>query len=239
MNTIDSEKRIVYLDQDFALVVKLAGEICQYDENAKDNESSLSFIVKPLLEERLGKKIDFCQCVHRLDRPVSGLCLIALSEKSFTMFSSVFTQGKVKKTYIAITEKPSKPLEKKEGILEGFITFNKKNQKAFMVEKNAKSAKNAKMFYKIFGEGERYLFVQAEPKTGRTHQIRCQLSSMGLPIKGDVKYGSRRSEPMGGIRLHAWKLIFENPKTKETMEFMAMPPVMDSLWQACFDTMTE
>ena len=80
MNTIDADKRIVYADQDFALVVKLAGEICQYDENAKDNESSLSLIVKPLLEERLEKKIDFCQCVHRLDRPVSGLCLIALSE---------------------------------------------------------------------------------------------------------------------------------------------------------------
>ena len=130
MNTIDADKRIVYADQDFALVVKLAGEICQYDENAKDNESSLSLIVKPLLEERLEKKIDFCQCVHRLDRPVSGLCLIALSEKSFTMLSSVFTQGKVKKTYIAVAEKPSKPLEKKEGILDGFITFNKKNQKA-------------------------------------------------------------------------------------------------------------
>ena len=104
MNTIDADNRIVYADQDFALVVKLAGEICQYDENAKDNESSLSLIVKPLLEERLEKKIDFCQCVHRLDRPVSGLCLIALSEKSFTMLSSVFTQGKVKKTYIAVTE---------------------------------------------------------------------------------------------------------------------------------------
>ena len=108
-----------------------------------------------------------------------------------------------------------------------------------MVGKNVKAAKTAKMFYKVFGEGERYLFVQAEPKTGRTHQIRCQLSSMGLPIKGDVKYGSRRSEQMGGIRLHAWKLVFENPKTKENMEFMAMPPVMDSLWQACFDSMTE
>lgn len=235
MNHEVCSPRIVYAEEDFAVVVKLAGEICESNAENECDGFSLAWNVKPLLEKKLQKKISFCQCVHRLDRPVCGLCLVALCPDSFVWLSSLFAGGKVRKTYLAVAEKPAIPLENKKGILSCHMVFDKRKQKAFITTGNTKGARQAVMSYQILGEGERYVFVQAQPKTGRTHQIRCQLAKIGLHIKGDVKYGAKRTEANGGIRLCAWKLAFENPKTKKTMEFESLPPVMDSLWKVCFD----
>lgn len=113
------------------------------------------------------------------------------------------------------------------------MTFDGGHQKARIVKDRARGAKKASLRYRILGQGERYDFLLVEPHTGRSHQIRCQLAAVGRPIKGDLKYGAKRSEKAGGIRLHAWKLELRHPVTGERLSFTCLPPKMDTLWQAC------
>lgn len=234
--------RILYGDCDYAVVIKNIGEICQ-DTPIEQGNCGLVNIVKPLLEKKLNRPVSFCQCVNRLDRPVSGLCVLALNKKAFSKFSDLFASGKVNKTYLAITEKPDnkQDLLPNLGIvtrLTGSIVFDRKKQKAFMVSKNSGKSKSATLDYVQLGQGERYLFLKVNLLTGRTHQIRCQLSNQGLKIKGDVKYGAKRSEANGGIRLHAWGLSFIHPDTDCLVEYWAEPPVLDNLWQICMGLAT-
>lgn len=232
---------IVYVDSDFAVVVKEAGEVCE-----DGSPHSLTLRMAPLIEEELGHKLERCECVHRLDQPVSGLCILALTEKAVTSFSKIFASHSVEKTYCAITErKKSAQGEVQSEIsanwknLECLMTFDRGKKKARIlsekeVQRGDKSAgKKALLRYKLLGQGERYDFLLVELFTGRTHQIRCQLAGEGRPVKGDLKYGAKRSEKGGGIRLHAWKLSFSHPVTGECLTFTCMPPQMDALWQAC------
>lgn len=231
---------IVYVDSNFAVVVKEAGEVCE-----AGSPHSLSRRMAPLIEEALGHKISRCECVHRLDQPVSGLCILALTEKAVTSFSKIFATNSVEKTYCAITERHiSLSGELQSEItadwknLECVMTFDRGKKKARIlsekeVQRAGKAAgKKALLRYRVIGQGERYDFVLVELFTGRTHQIRCQLAGEGRPVKGDLKYGAKRSEKGGGIRLHAWKLSFSHPVTGEKVTFTCMPPHMDALWQA-------
>ena len=202
----------------------------------------------PLIEEELGHKLERCECVHRLDQPVSGLCVLALTEKSVALLSKIFATNSVEKTYCAITER--KKLAQGEvqseissdwKNLECLMTFDRGKKKARIlsekeVQRGGKSAgKKALLRYKLLGQGERYDFLLVELFTGRTHQIRCQLAGEGRPIKGDLKYGAKRSEKAGGIRLHAWRLSLPHPVTGKNVSFTCLPPQMDALWQACMN----
>lgn len=232
---------IIYLDNYFSVVLKQSGEICQ----TQDIKFDLAKIILPFAQKKLGFNLDFCQCVNRLDQPVTGLCVVAFNQDIFTKITSLFSEHKVKKTYLAIVEKTEflqkkfsdKPWFSEE--LTGYIKFDNKKKKAFMVQKGKSEGKFASLTYEIIGEGDRYFFIKVEPKTGRTHQIRCQLAAEGMFIKGDLKYGAKRSEKTGGIRLHAWRLEFVHPVTNKSLCFTSPPAFVDGLWQACLDCQRE
>ena len=205
------------------------------------------------LENESGK---FLMPVHRLDVPVSGCLLLAKTSEAAAFLGSAFARrdSRVEKKYWAIVEKPSidndddeKPamenLLHEKGELVHWLGVNSKTNKAFALPaemadetsptKKRKGLKKAVLRYKITGQGDHYLFLEIDLVTGRHHQIRAQLAALGLHIKGDLKYGARRSEKSGGIRLHAYSLAFPNPLNPgEVIRVKAQPPVMDSLWKA-------
>ena len=180
--------------------------------------------------------------VHRLDTPVSGCLLLAVDEKAAGFLSAAFAgQGRVEKRYWAIVEKPKGGINiSAEAELIHWIGGDKKANKSYAfpsAEGNAKNAgrklKKAVMRYRLAGQGDNYLFLEIDLVSGRHHQIRAQLAAIGLHVKGDLKYGARRSEKQGGIRLHAFSLAFPNPLClSEKIQVQALPPVMDSLWTA-------
>ena len=195
--------------------------------------------------------------VHRLDIPVSGCLLLAKTPEAAAFLCGAFASSascphpaQVEKRYWAIVEKPKENNSfSKEGevsrVLEHGISFNKKENKSFAhdvknetpqkapLKKQKSTLKKAILRYRVIGQGEHYLFMEIDLVTGRHHQIRAQLAALGLHIKGDLKYGSRRSEENGGIRLHAHSLAFPNPqKPDEIIRVKAPPPVMDPLWTA-------
>jgi 23S rRNA pseudouridine1911/1915/1917 synthase len=185
--------------------------------------------------------------VHRLDMPVTGCLLLAKTKEAAAFLSKAFASpancgepARVEKRYWAIIEKPQIPgaLAEKAELIH-WLRENKKVNKSFAFSadeakiKNEKNLKKAVLRYRLIGEGEHYLFLEIELITGRRHQIRAQLAALGLYIKGDLKYGARRSEKNGGIRLHAYSLAFPNPlDERETIKVEAQPPEMDSLWSA-------
>jgi len=184
--------------------------------------------------------------VHRLDVPVSGCLLLAKTPEAAAFLGSAFAShdSRVEKKYWAIVEKPE--MEKAlpfDSELVHWLGLNSKTNKAYALAPDAisrtspaskhKALKKALLRYKAIGQGDHYLFLEIDLITGRHHQIRAQLKAMGFHIKGDLKYGARRSEKSGGIRLHAYSLAFPNPLNPgETIRVKAWPPVMDSLWTA-------
>jgi len=183
--------------------------------------------------------------VHRLDMPVSGCLLLARNPGAAAFLGAAFADhdGRVVKRYWAIIEKP--PPDNtlpSSGELVHWLSENRKANKSFAHTANEgppspkgrrARLKKAVLRYRLTGEGDHYLFMEIDLVTGRHHQIRSQLAALGLHIKGDLKYGARRSEKTGGIRLHAFSLAFPNPlDTSETVTVKALPPVMDSLWTA-------
>lgn len=232
---------IVFLDKDLAVVVKGVGELCQ------DNvPQSLSRRMRPVIEDALGHEVERCQCVHRLDQPVSGLCILALTERSLSALSEAFARGSVQKTYCAVTERVHRNQDSEENRSPGalpetggwrqldcLMVFDSSRKRARIVSPGHRGAKEARLRYKVVGQGDRYDFLVVEPLTGRSHQIRCQLASIGRPIKGDVKYGAKRSERGGGIRLHAYRLVFPHPTTGEQLSLACHPPHEDNLWHSC------
>ena len=173
--------------------------------------------------------------VHRLDTPVSGCLLLARNPKAAAFLSSAFAgQGKVEKCYWAVVEKPKNGLViPNEAILVHWISEDKKANKSFAFAEAGHGRKKAELRCRLAGEGDNYFFLEIDLITGRHHQIRAQLAACGLHVKGDLKYGAKRSEKNGGIRLHAFSLGFPNPiNPNETIDVKALPPVMDSLWTA-------
>lgn len=217
--------RVVYEDNHIIIVNKESGEIVQGD---KTGDTPLSDIVKDYIKEKYQKPGNvFLGVVHRLDRPVSGVVVFARTSKALSRLNEMFRTGDVHKTYWAITkERPSQP----EGRLEHWLVRNEKQNKSYAYTREKPGAKKAVLDYKMIGSTDNYTLLEVRLLTGRHHQIRCQLAAMGCPIKGDLKYGARRSNPDGSISLHSRRVQFVHPVSKEQIDVVAPVPV-DNLWQ--------
>lgn len=225
------KKRLLYIDSYLAVFNKACGDICE--------EPSLPFIFARCFKDLYGDSKPlppFIHCFNRLDRPVSGAVLLVFDKAFLPRLQNQFTEHQkkalaVKKVYTAVLE-GSLPISGDFALLEHYLRFDARRQKAFVCEKDARRAKLARLLWRpVFSTG-RYTFAEIELITGRTHQIRCQLAHEGYHIKGDVKYGARRSDPLGGIRLHASRLRFEHPVTNEVIDIAAPLLKTDALWQA-------
>ena len=215
---------VIYEDNHIIVVNKTASEIVQGD---KTGDTPLSETVKQYLKDKYQKPGNvFIGVTHRLDRPVSGLVILAKTSKALSRLNEMFKNSEVKKTYWAIVKNcPKQP----EGELVHYLVRNEKQNKSYAYDKEVPNSKKAILNYKLIGHSDHYFLLEVDLKTGRHHQIRCQLAKMGCPIKGDLKYGSARSNPDGSICLHARHVRFVHPVSKELIELDA--PVPDSnLW---------
>jgi 23S rRNA pseudouridine1911/1915/1917 synthase len=218
--------RILYQNETCVAVNKLKGEAV---EGAKAGMINLP----EELSRILGANVDLIEAVHRLDVPVTGCALFALTKNALTFLNAAFAEenSPIEKIYWAIIEKPSKPLSP-TGTLIHWIETNQSKNKSFAYKEDAPGRKKAVLNYKIIGEGTNYLFIEIQLISGRHHQIRAQFAEAGLHIKGDLKYGSKRSEKTGGIRLHARSLSFPNPQNKTEKITITADPPFDNLWLA-------
>lgn len=215
---------VVYEDNHIIVVNKDSGEIVQGD---KTGDTPLSDIVKEYIRQKYNKPGNvFLGVVHRLDRPVSGLVVFAKTSKALTRLNEMFRTGSVHKTYWAITRNtPPQP----SGRLEQWIVRNEKQNKSYVYNREVPNSKKAVLEYSTIGTSDNYTLLEVRLMTGRHHQIRCQLAAMGCPIKGDLKYGAKRSNPDGSISLMSRYVEFVHPVSKETISLSApLPP--HSLW---------
>ena len=198
----------------------------------KTGDTPLSETVKQYLKEKYSKPGNvFIGVTHRLDRPVSGLVVFAKTGKALSRLNEMFKNSEVKKTYWAVVK--NLPREE-EGELVNYLVRNEKQNKSYAYDKEVPGSKKAILRYRIIGRSQNYYLLEVDLKTGRHHQIRCQLAKMGSPIKGDLKYGSPRSNPDGSICLHARSIRFVHPVSKELIEVEApVPP--GNLWNG-FET---
>lgn len=218
--------RVVYEDNHIIVVYKESGEIVQGD---KTGDTPLSDIVKDYIKEKYQKPGNvFLGVVHRLDRPVSGLVVFARTSKALSRLNEMFRNGDVHKTYWAITKDTPAHAE---GRLEHWLVRNEKQNKSYAYSSEKLGSKKAVLDYKLIGRSDNYNLLEVNLLTGRHHQIRCQLAAMGCPIKGDLKYGARRSNPDGSISLQSHKVRFVHPVSKEVIDLEAPLP-SDALWQA-------
>lgn len=217
--------RVVYEDNHIIVVYKESGEIVQGD---KTGDTPLSDIVKDYIKEKYQKpgKV-FLGVVHRLDRPVSGLVVFARTSKALSRLNEMFRTGDVHKTYWAITKEQPAELE---GRLEHWLVRNEKQNKSYAYTLEKPGAKKAILEYKVIGRTDNYNLLEVRLLTGRHHQIRCQLAAMGCPIKGDLKYGARRSNPDGSISLLSRRVQFVHPVSKQLIDIVSPVPD-DNLWQ--------
>jgi 23S rRNA pseudouridine1911/1915/1917 synthase len=215
---------VVYEDNHIIVVNKTSSEIVQGD---KTGDTPLSETVKQYLKEKYNKPGNvFVGVTHRLDRPVSGLVVFAKTSKALARLNEMFRDSEVKKTYWAIVKECPKDTE---GELVHYLVRNEKQNKSYAYDKEVKNSKKAVLHYKLIGHSQNYYLLEVDLKTGRHHQIRCQLAKMGCPIKGDLKYGSPRSNPDGSICLHARSVKFIHPVSKEQIDLMAPVPE-GNLW---------
>lgn len=216
--------KVVYEDNHIIIVNKEVGEIVQGD---RTGDTPLVETVRQYIKEKYNKPGNvFCGVVHRLDRPVSGLVVFAKTSKALTRLNEMFRTGKVRKTYWAITRHT--PAEKSARI-EGYITSVERNNKSYFSTTQAEGAKHAALSYTLIARGERYNLLEVNLETGRKHQIRVQLASIGCPIKGDLKYGDKRSNPDGGISLMARRIQFIHPVSGNEVDITAPVP-NERLW---------
>lgn len=217
---------ILYEDNHIIVANKAAGEIVQGD---KTGDLPLSEMVKAYIKEQYAKPGQvYLGVTHRLDRPVSGVVVFARTSKALPRMNKMFSEGKVEKTYLAIVA--NRP-QKTEGEISSWIIRNEKMNKSFVSATEKPGAKHALLRYRLVASTDNYHLLAVRLMTGRHHQIRCQLASIGCPIKGDLKYGARRSNPDGSISLHAWRVRFEHPVSHNDIEVMAPCPDT-TLWDA-------
>ena len=217
---------VVYEDNHIIIVNKQSGEIVQGD---KTGDTPLSDIVKQYIKEKYNKPGNvFLGVVHRLDRPVSGLVVFAKTSKALSRLNEMFRTGDVHKTYWAIVKKNDIA---PEATLTDWLTRNERQNKSYAHHREVPGAKKAVLSYKVRSMSDNYMLLEVRLMTGRHHQIRCQLAHMGCPIKGDLKYGSPRSNPDGSISLMSRRVEFVHPVSKETIAVEAPVPD-DRLWQA-------
>jgi len=223
---------VIYEDNHLIVVNKRSGDIVQGD---KTGDTPLSDIVKTYIKKKYNKPGDvYLGTVHRLDRPTTGIVLFAKTSKALTRMNKMFANktlllnGNIKKTYWAVVEHKPKH---KTGTLVDFLKKNEKQNKSYAFKKEINGSKRAELDYELKGSGDKYHFLEINLKTGRHHQIRAQLAHINCIIKGDLKYGAKRSNKDGSICLHARTLEFEHPVKKEPLKIIAPPP-NDSLWKA-------
>ena len=221
----------VYEDNHIIIVSKESGEIVQGD---KTGDTPLSETVKAYLKEEHAKPgAVFLGVTHRLDRPVSGLVVFAKTSKALSRLNNMFRDGLVHKTYWALVEHRDGAQLHTDGgwtLLTHYLLRNEKQNKSYSHTTAVRGAKEARLRYRTLTRGDRYTLVEVELLTGRHHQIRCQLAAIGAPIRGDLKYGARRSNPDGSISLLSRRIVFEHPVSHITIDVTAPLPA-DALWQ--------
>ena len=217
--------QVVYEDNHIIIINKESGEIVQGD---KTGDTPLSDCVKDYLKRKYQKPGNvFLGVVHRLDRPVSGLVVFAKTSKALSRLNEMFRKGEVHKTYWAIVKNaPKEP----SGRLTHWICRNEKQNKSYAYNSEVSGSKKAVLDYRLLASGDNYHILEIRLLTGRHHQIRCQLSAMGSPIRGDLKYGAQRSNPDGSISLLSRHVEFVHPVSKEFVSLDAPLP-KDNLWQ--------
>jgi len=199
----------LFEDNHIIIVRKEAGEIVQGD---KTGDTPLSETIKAYLKEKYNKPGNvFCGVVHRIDRPVTGVVVFAKTSKALSRLNEMIKKGEMHKTYWALVEGKR---EDNEGYIESWLLSDGKTNKTSVVSEGTPGAKLSKLNYKVLAVGDRYSLLEVKLLTGRKHQIRVQLSSTGTPIKGDLKYGARRSNPGGGISLLARRIEFIHPVSR-------------------------
>lgn len=222
--------QIVYEDNHILIVNKAAGEIVQGD---KTGDTPISELAKKWLKEKYHKPGNvFLGVTHRLDRPVAGLVIFARTSKALSRLNTMFSKGEVHKTYWAIVQKQPIP---EDGTIESWLTRNEKQNKSYSHSKEVAGSKKAILKYQTISHTGHYTLLEVTLLTGRHHQIRCQLASIGCPIKGDLKYGARRSNPDGSISLLARKIEFKHPVSGKLISLTAPLP-NDNLWRGIAPT---
>lgn len=220
---------VLYEDNHLMVVNKEPGEIVQGD---KTGDEPLVETLKRWLKEKYGKPGNvFLGVVHRLDRPVGGVVVFAKTSKALTRLNEMFRKGEIHKTYWALTRnKPTAPAAR----LVNWITTVEKTNKSTAHARPVAGAKEAALSYANRASSDRYHLLEVNLETGRKHQIRVQLSAAGMPVKGDLKYGDKRSNPDGSISLLARRIRFEHPVSHAMIDITAPLP-SDKLWQAFAD----
>jgi len=220
-----SSIEVLYEDNHIIVINKRASDIVQGD---KTGDETMPDKIKEFLKEKYDKPGNvFCGVVHRLDRPTSGAVVFAKTSKALTRLNEQFRDKSTKKTYWAVVEK--EPIEK-SGKLVHYLKKNEKQNKSYPSLTETPGSKMASLEYKLIAKSDKYFLLEIELHTGRHHQIRVQLSTIGCIIKGDVKYGARRSNPDGSIHLHARFLELNHPTTKELVKITAPVP-NEPLWK--------
>ena len=234
--------QIIYEDNHLIVVSKTCHEIVQGD---KTGDEPLAETLKKLIKERDQKPGNvFLGVTHRLDRPTTGVVIFAKTSKALERVNKMFAQGEIHKTYWAIVpnvwndqkfrndrERKCLLMPEKEADLKNWLVRNEKQNRSVAYDREVPGSKEARLHYAVIATTDRYALVEVKLYTGRHHQIRCQLSNIGLPIKGDLKYGSPRSNPDGGISLHSRMANFIHPVSKEDTTIIAPVPD-DNLWKA-------
>ncbi len=227
MHSNKNNLQILHEDNHVIIVNKRSGDISQGD---KTGDKPLSDVVKEYIKEKYNKAGNvYLGVVHRLDRPTSGIIIFARTSKALERLNKMLRDKKINKTYWAIVK--GKPKKEKDTLIN-FLKKNPKNNKTSVFNKEIKDSKKAILHYTLIKKLDNYSLLEIDLETGRHHQIRAQLSSIGFPIKGDLKYGFNRSNKDGSIHLHARKIEFIHPVSKENISIIAPTPD-DVIWSAC------
>jgi 23S rRNA pseudouridine1911/1915/1917 synthase len=228
MKIVSNKNNLQILHEDNHLIVvnKRVGDLVQGD---KTGDKPLSEVVKEYLKDKYNKPGEvFLGVVHRLDRPTTGIVVFARTSKALSRMNELFSNRETQKTYWAIVK--NKPQKNEEKLIH-YLKRNEKNNTSKAHSKEVPDSKLASLDYKLIKELNNYFALEIHLHTGRHHQIRAQLSAIGCPIKGDLKYGFDRSNPDGGIHLHARQLVFTHPVSKENIKIVAPVP-NDVIWNA-------
>lgn len=226
---------VLYEDNHIIAVNKRPSQIVQGD---KTGDIPLSEFVKEYIKARYGKPGEvFLGTIHRLDRPVSGVVLFARTSKALTRMNELFRSRNIRKTYWAAVRKNDQVPH--EGHLIHYLKKNEQTNTSRGYQKEVPDSLRSELYYKILATSDTYMLLEVNPVTGRHHQIRVQLSSIGCPIKGDVKYGFKRGNDDGSIHLHARKIQFEHPVKKENIVIEAPPPLTDVVWRELYKRVEE
>ncbi len=219
------EEQIVYEDNHILIINKMPSELVQGD---KTGDMPLSEKIKNYLKVRENKPGNvFCGVIHRLDRPVSGLVIFAKTSKALSRFNELFREKDIQKSYLAVVK--NKPPKEKDNLVHYLLKNEKSNtSKAFV--KPVTHALKASLDYELMSSSDNYHLLKINLHTGRHHQIRAQLSAIGCPIKGDLKYGFPRTNEGGFIHLHSFGIAFMHPIKKEPIDIKAWPLTNDAVW---------